>query len=151
MASTTDVETDSLPESPAPTPAKPKRTPKPKSKATGKAKAKAEPAPKAATKPKTAKTPPAPPADRKAVNRVANLLKMVSDPTRLQIILLLADGEWHVGAICDQVGMSQPAVSHHLSLCRHSGVIEPRRVGQQNFYTLTDKGETLARVVKAIV
>src|SRR4051794_27260900 len=37
---------------------------------------------------------------RKA-QRAAILLKQASDPTRLQIILTLADGEKHVGALCD--------------------------------------------------
>ena len=37
----------------------------------------------------------------KQAQRAAILLKQVSDPTRLQIILMLAEGEKHVGALCD--------------------------------------------------
>ena len=36
----------------------------------------------------------------KQVQRTANLLKQVSDPTRLQIILMLSEGEKNVGALC---------------------------------------------------
>ena len=79
------------------------------------------------------------------------LLKHVSDPTRLQVILLLAEGEQHVGSLCEQLSQSQPAVSHHLALMRHGGVIIPRRQGKNNYYSLTDKGEDLSKVVKGLM
>lgn len=82
--------------------------------------------------------------------KAATLLKHVSDPTRLQVILILSDGEQHVGALCDQLSQSQPAVSHHLALLRHGGVIAPRRQGKNNFYSLTEIGSALARVVKGL-
>ena len=87
----------------------------------------------------------------KQAQRAAVLLKQVSDPTRLRVILMLAEGEKHVGALCDEMGFSQPAVSHHLALLRHGGIIAPRRQGKNNFYSLTEAGEELARVVKAVV
>jgi DNA-binding transcriptional ArsR family regulator len=82
--------------------------------------------------------------------KASTLLKHVSDPTRLQVILILSDGEQHVGALCSQLSQSQPAVSHHLALLRHGGVIAPRRQGKNNFYSLTDIGSALARVVKGL-
>jgi DNA-binding transcriptional ArsR family regulator len=87
----------------------------------------------------------------KQAERAAMFLKQVSDPTRLQVILMLAKGEMHVGAICDQVSMSQPAVSHHLALLRHGSIIAPHRRGKNNFYALTDAGETLAAVAKKMM
>ena len=87
----------------------------------------------------------------KQAQKAAMFLKQVSDPTRLQVILMLAEGEMHVGAVCDQVNMSQPAVSHHLALLRHGRIIAPRRQGKNNFYGLTDAGEKLAVVVKEIM
>ena len=87
----------------------------------------------------------------KQAQKAAMFLKQVSDPTRLQVILMLADGEKHVGAVCDQVNMSQPAVSHHLALLRHGRIIAPRRQGKNNFYGLTEAGEKLAVVVKEIM
>lgn len=83
--------------------------------------------------------------------RASILLKHVSDPTRLQVILILADGEQHVGALCSQLSQSQPAVSHHLALLRHGGIIAPRRQGKNNFYSLTETGTELARVVQALI
>lgn len=83
--------------------------------------------------------------------RASILLKHVSDPTRLQVILILAEGERHVGALCAQLSQSQPAVSHHLALLRHGGIIAPRRQGKNNFYSLTDTGAALATVVKGLI
>lgn len=83
--------------------------------------------------------------------RASILLKHVSDPTRLQVILILAEGERHVGALCAQLSQSQPAVSHHLALLRHGGIIAPRRQGKNNFYSLTDTGTALAEVVKRLI
>src|SRR4051794_23745750 len=105
-------------------------------------------APKAAQKPKAAKEPEL---RLQQARRASILLKHVSDPTRLQVILILAEGERHVGALCDQLGQSQPAVSHHLALLRHGGIIIPRRQGKNNFYGLTDAGAELARVVGALI
>jgi DNA-binding transcriptional ArsR family regulator len=92
-------------------------------------------------------------ADQRAqqARRASILLKHVSDPTRLQVILLLAEGELHVGALCEQLSQSQPAVSHHLALLRHGGIISPRRQGKNNFYSLTDTGAALAVVVKDLI
>jgi len=91
-------------------------------------------------------------ADRlRQVQRAAVLLKQVSDPTRLRVIATLSEGERHVGGLCAEVNMSQPAVSHHLSLLRHGGIITPRREGKRSFYSLTDTGEKLATIVKGVV
>jgi DNA-binding transcriptional ArsR family regulator len=88
---------------------------------------------------------------RRRAQQAAILLKNVSDPTRLHVILLLAEGERHVGAICGVLNHSQPATSHHLALLRHAGMIAARRQGKNNFYALTEPGERLASIVKSIV
>ncbi len=86
------------------------------------------------------------------IRRVADLLKQVSDPTRLQVLMLLNDKERNVSELCADLGtQSQPAVSHHLALLRHGRLIEPRRSGKHNFYGLTEAGRELAEVVNTIV
>ncbi len=86
------------------------------------------------------------------IRRVADLLKQVSDPTRLQVLMLLSEKERNVSELCSDLGtQSQPAVSHHLALLRHGRLIEPRRSGKHNFYGLTDAGRDLARVVSSVV
>jgi DNA-binding transcriptional ArsR family regulator len=87
----------------------------------------------------------------KTFQRAANLLKQVGDPTRLQVITLLSEREHHVGGLCDQFNMSQPAVSHHLALLRHGGIVERRRQGKNNVYTLTDTGYRLSKIVKDVI
>jgi DNA-binding transcriptional ArsR family regulator len=87
----------------------------------------------------------------KQVQRAAVLLKQVSDPTRLQVILMLGEGEKHVGGLCEELNQSQPAVSHHLALLRHGSIIAPRRQGKNNYYGLTETGEILAGIVKKIL
>jgi ArsR family transcriptional regulator len=48
--------------------------------------------------------------------------------------------ELHVRALCERLGESQPAVSHHLALMRSAGLIDRRREGKHNFYSLrTDR------------
>jgi ArsR family transcriptional regulator, zinc-responsive transcriptional repressor len=87
----------------------------------------------------------------KTFQRAANLLKQVSDPTRLQVVSMLSEREHHVGGLCDQFNMSQPAVSHHLALLRHGGIVERRRQGKNNFYTLTDTGFRLSKIVEGVI
>lgn len=86
------------------------------------------------------------------IRQAADLLKQVSDPTRLQVLMLLTEKERNVSELCTDLGtQSQPAVSHHLALLRHGRLIEPRRSGKHNFYYLTDSGRELAKVVQSIV
>lgn len=91
------------------------------------------------------------PRTKKTFQQAANLLKQVSDPTRLQVITMLSEREHHVGVLCDQLKISQPAPSHHLALLRHGGIVERRRVGQNNFYTLTDIGYRLSKIAKGVI
>ena len=88
----------------------------------------------------------------RGIRRVADLLKQVSDPTRLQVLMLLNEKERNVSELCADLGtQSQPAVSHHLALLRHGRLIEPRRSGKHNFYGLTEAGRELAEVVISVV
>lgn len=71
------------------------------------------------------------------VRDLAKVFKLLSDETRLRILLYLTQRpELHVRALCDKLRQSQPAVSHHLALLRVAGLIECRREGKHNFYHL---------------
>jgi ArsR family transcriptional regulator len=68
---------------------------------------------------------------------LVQVFKLLSDETRLRILLYLTrEGELHVTALCDKLGQSQPAVSHHLALLRVAGLIEARRDGKHNYYSV---------------
>jgi ArsR family transcriptional regulator len=71
---------------------------------------------------------------------LVQVFKLLADETRLKILLyLLREQELHVSALCDRLQQSQPAVSHHLALLRVAGLIEPRRDGKHNFYSVREK------------
>jgi ArsR family transcriptional regulator, arsenate/arsenite/antimonite-responsive transcriptional repressor len=68
---------------------------------------------------------------------LVQVFKLLADETRLKILMgLLREGEMHVSAMCDMLDQSQPAVSHHLALLRVAGIIEPRRDGKHNYYSV---------------
>jgi ArsR family transcriptional regulator len=71
---------------------------------------------------------------------LVQVFKLLSDETRLRVLMYLArEGELHVTALCDKLNQSQPAVSHHLALLRVAGLIEARRDGKHNFYSVRTK------------
>jgi len=78
-----------------------------------------------------------PEVSEQAVRDLAQVFKLLSDETRLRILFYLAqNSELHVTDLCTRLGQSQPAVSHHLALLRVSGLIESRREGKHNFYSV---------------
>jgi DNA-binding transcriptional ArsR family regulator len=93
-----------------------------------------------------------PPISDQTVRDLAQVFKLMSDETRLRILLYLAQsGELHVTDLCNRLGQSQPAVSHHLALLRVSGLIEARREGKHNFYSVRTEhfGELLVDLFSA--
>ena len=81
------------------------------------------------------------------ISELAQLFKILSDGTRLRIVVLLHnEQELNVRSLCARLGHSQPAVSHHLA-----GLIACRRDGKHNFYHLlpTQLGD-LAKLIPGI-
>ena len=68
----------------------------------------------------------------------ADVLKALSNPKRLEIVHLLADGPREVGRLAEELGISQPNVSQHLALMRAAGVVEAERDGREVRYRLAD-------------
>lgn len=87
------------------------------------------------------------------IKDMVRIFKLLSDETRLRILFYLTQAdELHVRALCELLGQSQPAVSHHLALLRVAGLIEPRREGKHNFYRLmTERFELLLDTLFASV
>jgi DNA-binding transcriptional ArsR family regulator len=64
------------------------------------------------------------------------LFRSLADPTRRAIFeRLCREGEQTVGALTAQAGISQPAVSRHLGVLKHSGLVFDRRDGRQTHYS----------------
>lgn len=87
----------------------------------------------------------------KAIARSSAIFRTIGDPLRLSLLLTLAEGERGVGELCTQLGEGQPAISHSLALLRHSGLIQFRRLGNKNLYSLMDRGRHVANGVRNIV
>jgi ArsR family transcriptional regulator len=76
-----------------------------------------------------------PEVSKKTLNEMVEMFKLLADDTRLRILFYLAHkGELHVRALCQMLGQSQPAVSHHLALLRVAKLIDMRREGKHNYY-----------------
>jgi DNA-binding transcriptional ArsR family regulator len=73
------------------------------------------------------------------LGRLTALFRLLSDKTRLNVLMLLAHGERNVSSLCEELGVSQPTVSHHLGLLRMNNVIGSRRAGKQIFYGLNGR------------
>ena len=69
----------------------------------------------------------------------ARLLKLLANERRLLVLCELARaGEMTVGDLAEAVGLSQSALSQHLSLMRESGLVGFRREGQTLHYAIVD-------------
>ena len=62
----------------------------------------------------------------------------LADPTRRQIIEVLALGEAPFGQLADQFEMSRPAVSQHLKVLRDAGMVTSRADAQRRIYRLNE-------------
>lgn len=76
------------------------------------------------------------------LEQLTSLFRLLSDKTRLNILMILAHGERNVTSLCDELGLPQPTVSHHLGLLRMSNVIANRREGKQVFYSMNGRVQT---------
>lgn len=76
--------------------------------------------------------------ERRAL-RAAGLLKAMANPVRLLVLCQLAEGEKSVGELESVVDVSQSALSQHLALLRHRGLVKGRRDGQTIVYSLSGR------------
>ncbi len=74
------------------------------------------------------------------LEKIADVLKALADPTRLRIIHVLQDGELCVSDILGYVGGSQANVSKHLSVLKRAGLVGCHREGLNVFYHISDEG-----------
>lgn len=70
------------------------------------------------------------------INDTVDFAKALADQTRQKIMGLCCCVWLNVGEIVDRLQVSQPTVSHHLSILKSAGLVDVRREGRQTFYTL---------------
>ncbi|GAC1337962.1 MAG: metalloregulator ArsR/SmtB family transcription factor [Candidatus Dormibacteria bacterium] len=92
----------------------------------------------------------APPVPAPVVDELAAMLKALADPTRLQMVHMLAAAGAPV-CVCDFTAafeLGQPTVSHHLGKLRDAGLVTSHRQGIWAFYALVPR---LPAVVRAVL
>jgi DNA-binding transcriptional ArsR family regulator len=74
----------------------------------------------------------------RTVDAVADVFKVLGDPTRVRLLDALTHGEQCVCDLATLVGLSESAVSHQLRLLRQARLVRARRTGRMAFYSLDD-------------
>ena len=78
-----------------------------------------------------------------------NFLRLLADPTRLRLMLLLEQEELTVAELQEILGMGQSRISSHLAQLKRTGVVQDRRAGKNVYYGLTtarERNSTRAKV-----
>ena len=73
-----------------------------------------------------------------SIKQICDLLKVISEPARLKIILALNEGELCVNHIVEAVNGNQSAVSHQLKTLKQANLVKSRREGKTIYYSLSD-------------
>jgi SAM-dependent methyltransferase len=68
---------------------------------------------------------------------IVKILRVVADPNRLRILLLLKAEELSVAELQEILVMGQSTISTHLSQLKQAGLVEDRRIGKNSLYRLT--------------
>ncbi|MBR2646807.1 MAG: helix-turn-helix transcriptional regulator [Clostridia bacterium] len=73
------------------------------------------------------------------VEKVCKIFRMLSEPTRMKIVLALLKGDvcvYHLMEVCDG---TQSGVSHQLRVLRDNGIVKAQRIGQNVEYSIADE------------
>jgi DNA-binding transcriptional ArsR family regulator len=76
--------------------------------------------------------------NRAALQQIAAYFQALSEPTRLQILNLLRDGERNVGALAEACGYTAANVSRHLSMLVQQGLATREHRGTAVYYRIAD-------------
>jgi DNA-binding transcriptional ArsR family regulator len=78
-------------------------------------------------------------ADSQYVDLAAEVFSLLSDATRIRIVLLLRGGELPVSELAERIGKSPTAVSQHLAKLRWGKIVRARQEGTRVYYSLIDE------------
>ena len=87
----------------------------------------------------------------KKIDKLTNIFKILSDETRIRILILLYYKKLCVCQICGVLEESQPKISKHLGKLRDMGFVKDERQEQFIFYYLNDDSTILKTILKDIV
>ena len=75
----------------------------------------------------------------------ARFLRCIGEPTRLQILKMLAESDRCVGELAEVMNKEQSLISHHLRALKDCNIVQDRQEAQKVYYKLTDS--RLARLI----
>lgn len=74
----------------------------------------------------------------RTVEALADVFKLLGDPTRVRLLDALTHGERCVCDLATLVALTESAVSHQLRLLRAARLVRVRRAGRLAYYSLDD-------------
>ena len=77
------------------------------------------------------------------------IFKALSDNNRLQIIDMLSCGELCACRILEKFNITQPTLSHHMKTLCDAGIVDSRKQGSWNYYSLNK--ENILKVIEFII
>lgn len=89
-------------------------------------------------------------AESKHVAKIASVLKIVSEESRLKILCILRRGQHCVCELMKHVDLSQSLISHHLKDLKDAGIVTDNKQGLRVYYSLTNKGKDITDVIFSI-
>ena len=66
------------------------------------------------------------------------IFKLLSNPTRLNILMLLEHDQLSVNEIVTQLQITQPQVSHQLAILKDQQLVSAKKIGKKSLYQLND-------------
>ena len=75
---------------------------------------------------------------KEKVVKIAELFKAFADPTPVEILSVLSEGEYCVTDIVGKMDITQSAVSHQLRILKQIHLVKSRREGKNILYSLDD-------------
>lgn len=84
------------------------------------------------------------------MKELTDFLQIISDETRLRILVLLSEGELCVCEMCAVLGESQPKISRHLAKLRDMHLVEDKREGQWIRYFIAIENPVAKEILSVI-
>ncbi len=75
---------------------------------------------------------------RHSAGNAVGVLKLLANEDRLLLLCQLSQGEMHVSALEEALGIRQPTLSQQLAVLRDAGVVATRREGKNIHYSIAD-------------
>lgn len=78
---------------------------------------------------------------------LSNILKIVSEESRLKLLCILRQGEHCVCELMEHYDLSQSLISHHLKDLKDAGLVASEKKGIRVYYSLTKEGKRITALL----